>query len=73
MLNGSVGRQAEKVNTFIDKLRDELPVQVEVRDEWLTTVSARRIMQETGGKKARGKRDDAVAAAVLLQAFLDEL
>ena len=73
MLDGSIGRQAEKVNTFIDKLRDGLTVEVAVRDEWLTTVSARRIMQETGGKKAKQRRDDAIAAAVLLQAFLDEL
>ena len=73
MLDGSIGRQAEKVNTFIDKLRDGLTVEVLVRDEWLTTVSARRIMQETGGKKAKQRRDDAIAAAVLLQAFLDEL
>ena len=72
MLNGSIGIQAEKVKAFIGQLRDKIEIPVEFRDEWLTTVSARRIMRGTGSKKARGRRDDAVAAAVLLQAFLDE-
>ena len=84
MLDGSIGRQAEKVEAFIEKLRDGLQVQVEVRNEWLTTVAAKHIMHINGpvSKKKRRKdsikktdrqRDDAIAAAVLLQAFLDEV
>jgi putative Holliday junction resolvase len=71
MLNGSIGIQAQKVQAFTQKLRQQTGAEIEFRDEWLTTVSARRIMHNTGSKKT-GKRDDAVAAAVLLQAFLDE-
>ena len=72
MLDGSIGIQAEKVKAFIGQLRDGIQVPVEIRDEWLTTVSARRLMRASDAKKAKRKRDDAVAAAVLLQSFLDE-
>ena len=44
MLDGSIGIQAEKVNTFIQQLRDAVQVPVKVRDEWLTTVAAKHIM-----------------------------
>jgi len=72
-LNGTLGPQAEKVKDFTDKLRRHIPVPVEFRDERLTTVSARRLMRESGGKKAKAKaRDDAIAAALILQGFLEE-
>ena len=72
MLDGSQGIQAEKVDAFTQQLRSKTDVPVEFRDEWLTTVSARRLMHESGNRKAKSKRDDAAAAAVILQAFLDE-
>ncbi len=72
MLDGSLGIQAQKVEAFTRQLQDRIDIPVEFRDERLTTVSARRLMRESGTKKARRKRDDAIAAAVILQAFLDE-
>ncbi len=72
MLNGSLGIQAQKVEDFTQQLRDKIDIPVEFRDERLTTVSARRLMRATGTKKSRRKRDDAIAAALMLQAFLDE-
>ena len=72
MLDGSLGIQAQKVEAFTEKLHDKVDVPVEFRDERLTTVSARRFMQASGKKKSRKKRDDAMAAAIILQAFLDE-
>jgi len=69
-MDGSIGRQAEKVKTFTQKLSSHTEVPVEFRDERLTTVSAKRLMQEIGKKKAR---DDAIAAAIILQGYLDEL
>lgn len=72
-MNGSVGQQAEKVNTFVRELSGHTNVPVEFRDERLTTVSARRLMQSARTKKTRQKtRDDAVAAALILQGYLDE-
>ena len=72
MLNGSLGIQAQKVEAFTRQLQDRIDIPVEFRDERLTTVSAHRLMRASGIKKSRRKRDDAIAAAVILQAFLDE-
>ena len=72
-MDGSIGRQAEKVKSFTQKLYSHVEVPVEFRDERLTTVSAKRLMQSVDTKKSRNKaRDDAIAAALILQAYLDE-
>ena len=72
-MDGSIGRQAEKVKSFTQKLCSHTDVSVEFRDERLTTVSAKRLMQSVGKKKSRKKaRDDAIAAALILQGYLDE-
>ena len=71
-MNGSLGSQAEKVETFTKKLHRHVEIPVEFRDERLTTVSARRMMRASQTKKGKKKRDDAIAAAVILQGFLDE-
>lgn len=72
-MNGSLGKQAEKVEVFTQKLRKNTEVPVEFRDERLSTVLAKRLMQTTTGKKNRQKAgDDAIAAAVILQGYLDE-
>ena len=73
-LDGSEKRQAEKVREFIEKLKlsiEELEI-FEV-DERLTTVSADRILNEINLKGAKEKRKvvDKVAAAIILQSFLD--
>ena len=73
-MDGSLGKQAEKVSTFAQKLCRYTKVPVEFRDERLTTVSAKRLMQTV--KKTRKRktkvRDDAIAAALILQGYLDE-
>jgi putative Holliday junction resolvase len=71
-MDGSLGGQAKKVEAFTRKLRDHIEVPVDFRDERLTTVSARRMMRASQTKKGKQKRDDAIAAAVILQGFLDE-
>ena len=72
-MDGSLGRQAEKVKAFTQKLCGHTEVPVEFRDERLTTVSAKRLMRAANTKKTRGKaRDDAIAAALILQGYLDE-
>jgi putative Holliday junction resolvase len=69
-MDGSLGRQAEKVQTFVRSLSRGLPVPLEFRDERLSTVSARRLMRDN--KKRGGGHDDAIAAALILQMYLDE-
>jgi len=72
-LDGSLGKQAEKVQAFTQKLASHTDVPVEFRDERLTTVSAKRLMQAANTKRARRRaRDDAIAAALILQGYLDE-
>ena len=72
-MDGSIGRQAEKVKAFTQELRNHTKVPVEFRDERLSTVSAKRLMQEVNTKKTREKaRHDAIAAAIILQGYLEE-
>jgi putative Holliday junction resolvase len=72
-LDGSLGPQAEKVREFVGKLSEQLKVPLDYRDERLTTVMAQRLKRASGGKKGRKKvSDDAQAAAIILQSYLDE-
>jgi putative Holliday junction resolvase len=74
-LNGTIGPQAEKVTSFADKLKLQSPVSVDFRDERLTTVAAKDMLQKTKAKKNTRHRKgeyDAAAAAVILQSFLNE-
>ncbi len=72
-MDGSLGQQAEKVKTFTQKLCSYTDVPVEFRDERLTTVSAKRLMRAAKTKRNRKKaQDDAIAAALILQGYLDE-
>jgi putative Holliday junction resolvase len=74
-LNGTLGLQAEKVSAFADKLIEKSPVPVQYRDERLTTVTAKNLHEESSRKKStKTKRIeyDAMAAAVILQSFLNE-
>ncbi len=52
-MDGSLGKQAEKVEAFIQKLCSHTEVPVEFRDERLSTVSAKRLMQAVDTKKTR--------------------
>jgi putative Holliday junction resolvase len=71
-LDGSRGPAARSVEDEVAELRDLLPVPVELYDERFTTVSADRSMKERSMKApARRKVVDQVAAAVLLQSWLD--
>lgn len=71
-LDGTVGPAASGVRDEIEALAAVLPVPVETRDERLTTVTAERAL--TAQKvRARDRRRvvDKVAAAVILQSWLD--
>ena len=70
-MDGSMSEQAEKVKGFVAKLSEYIDLPVELRDERLSTVTAQRLLRERDPKKSRG-RDDAAAAAIILQGYLDE-
>jgi putative Holliday junction resolvase len=72
-MDGSLGKQAEKVEAFTQMLCGYTKVPVEFRDERLTTVAANRLLRTANTKKTRKKvRNDAIAAALILQGYLDE-
>jgi putative Holliday junction resolvase len=73
-LDGTEKRQAEKVREFIEKLNKNIDgLEFIEIDERLSTVSADKMLQNNGVKGAINKRKtvDQVAAAIILQTFLD--
>jgi len=70
-MDGSVGPRAEKSERLAELLREECDVEVVLWDERMTTMSAHRILTETGrfGKK-RKQTVDAVAASLILESYL---
>jgi putative pre-16S rRNA nuclease len=71
-LDGAVGPAARSALAEAEELATVVPVPVETFDERLTTVSADRALLEAGMRApARRSVVDKVAAAVMLQAWLD--
>jgi len=76
-MDGSKGFQAQKVERFATELRDALlemglDTEVVLWDERLSTDEAKRAMFETGQSvEERRHRVDQVAAAIILQSYLD--
>ena len=76
-LNGRMGPQAQVVAAFVEELNSRTCLSVVTWDERYTSVEADRLLREARGQ-GRGKRSrppegaqDAVAATVMLQAYLD--
>jgi len=73
-MDGSYGPAAEKVRAFVEQLRAAVSVPVRTWDERLTTVQANRALIAANVRRAdrRGKVDQ-MAAAILLQSYLDSV
>ncbi len=71
-MNGTIGERGKKTKKFAAALRELTGLEVILWDERLTTVSAHNLMNETNvrGKKRKDTVDQ-VAAAFILQAYLD--
>ena len=71
-MKGGEGDSARKARDIAQRIADATGVDVELIDERLSTVQARRALaaSEVHGKKARARIDE-VSAATLLQAWLD--
>ena len=69
----SEGEMGKEQADFAKCLRDKLgEVPVEVWDETLTTYDASRLAREAGVRRHKVReREDAFAAAIMLQSFLD--
>jgi putative Holliday junction resolvase len=71
-MDGSIGSQAEKVRSFSKKLARSTGLPIVYEDERLTTISAIRTLTIQGVKTGHNKDlVDKVAAAIILQKFLD--
>jgi putative Holliday junction resolvase len=72
-MDDSEGPQARRVRAFAKELAAQVHVPVHLQDERLSSFGAEQKLEETGlsrGKKR--ERVDAVAAAEILQAFLEQ-
>lgn len=69
-LSGRSGEMAEEAARFAARIREELRLPVELRDERLTSWEAKQMAEELSmGKKAD---IDSLAAAILLREYLSE-
>jgi len=75
-LDGTEGPQARRVVRYAEALAAHLPIRLISWDERFTTVAAEEILRRNRKKRERryartGGELDAVAAAVILQSYLD--
>jgi putative Holliday junction resolvase len=82
-MDGSAGPAARRARRFANALRRELRIEVELWDERLTTVEAEEtlagrpvrlrsgLLRATVEGRRRGQAVDSVAAAIILQGYLD--
>jgi putative Holliday junction resolvase len=71
-MNGTYGPRAEYTRTFIVHLIEQVGLPVETYDERMTTMVAERALIEADVSRAKRKKViDKMAAAVILQGYLD--
>lgn len=72
LMNGNIGTQAEEILSFSGALAEHVDIPVDTWDERLSTVTAERLLIDAGMKRKKRKgKLDAMAAAIILQAYLD--
>ena len=72
-MDGSTGPQAELVFKFADQLKAHLDIPIHFQDERLSSFSAEEKLSQTEfTRKKKKKRLDAIAAAEILQTFLEQ-
>ena len=71
-LSGEDGPAVQAIESFVGALQEKIVTPVEWWDERLTTPAAERIMIEDGVRRQRRRANiDKVAAALILQSYLD--
>ena len=71
-MNGSYGPAAQKVEVFVSVLKTAITVPIKLWDERLTSTMANRILiQGNVRREQRKEKVDKMAAAILLQSYLD--
>ena len=73
-MDGTYGPAAQKVQEFVAALKGALTVPIKLWDERLTSAQANRILiQGNVRRDKRKEKVDKMAAAILLQSYLDSL
>jgi putative Holliday junction resolvase len=71
-MDGSRGKRAEITQAFINFLKNNLELPIVIQDERLTTSQAKNILLEADvSRKGRKKVIDKMAAALILQSYLN--
>ena len=73
-MDNSIGEQADKVIEFKEALERRTGLEVILWDERMTTISAKRVLDEGNVRKSEQKEYiDKIAAVFILQSYLDSL
>jgi putative Holliday junction resolvase len=73
-MDGTYGPAAQKVQEFVAALKELISVPIRTWDERLTSVQANRfLIQGNVRREKRKEKVDGMAAAILLQSYLDSL
>ena len=71
-MDGSYGPAAQKVQTFAGVLKNAVTVPIKLWDERLTSAQANKILIQANVRRGQRKEKvDKMAAAILLQSYLD--
>jgi putative Holliday junction resolvase len=71
-MDGTYGPAAQKVQAFVAVLRGAITIPIKMWDERLTSSQANRILIQGGVRRDKRKEKvDKMAAAILLQSYLD--
>ena len=71
-LDGTIGVQARAVQSFCNALRQVCPLPIHTVNEQFTSAEAERRLRDAGVEPSRDRgRVDALAAAIILQEWLD--
>ena len=71
-LAGEAGEMADEASGFARRLEKATGIEVELRDERLTSWEAQQTVTETKSRRAKAGPLDDVAAAILLRDYLEE-
>jgi putative Holliday junction resolvase len=73
-MDGSLGDSAQKVLSFVSKMKESLSVPIILWDErWTTSEATQVLLQADLSRRKRRKVVDKVAAVLILQGYLDSL
>ncbi len=72
-MDGSEGQSVDMAREFGDELAKHIDVPIHYQDERLSTVTAQKILIESGMRREKRKdKVDSIAATIILQTYLDK-